>query len=213
MWRRQCKFYSPLELSSFYPIAINEGGAGTYGAGRIMQNVSESTIHYSSVNAGYCGAQFTDLDKPLLGILQLPRHVDTNFPIRLKVNWTGNNSGAITTGVLWTVLYDLIKKDVAINNAPSTPLSTPIVASLGNLPWSYSWSDYGVISNLGLTNQELDDGANLVVQINNTLVDANISSLIFLGIEIDYLPIMCLLESDFIAGRGEKYDPAFVGPS
>lgn len=208
-WRRQSKYYSWQELFGIYTAAVNELGVAAFGAGRILQAPSEATIRGGAFSAVYAGLEFSDAAaKKLYGILVLPRNLDVNYPVKVRINWTNTNDVGAGEGVTWTFLYALIKKGILIPNDPATVLDTPIVESLISAASAFEWTDNGIINKLNLTQQELDAGACLAIAIENTTVDAGIANLRFLGLEINYQPLMCLIQSDIDSGESGGYDPA-----
>lgn len=208
-WRRQSRYYSWQELFGIYTRAVNEAGVANFGAGDLLRAVNELTIISAPFVGAYSGLNFSDATpKKLTGIMILPRTINVNYPVKLRINWTNNGPAGANVGVTWTVLYDSIKKGGVINNNPVTVLDTPIVESLISNVDALEWTSNGIINKLNMTQQELDDGACLAVSIENTTVDVGVSLMRFLGIEINYQPLMCLIQSDIDAGETGGYDPA-----
>lgn len=128
-------------------------------------------------------------------MVRVPKDVDPQFPIGYRVHWTALHDNDGDAAATFTLLTRVCKKGVAIA-AAAAALDTVLVSdNYVNDSGVQSVTDHlyqitarGIDNSLGITRKDIETGALLLLYLESTTIDADITTLYLIGLEMDYVP-------------------------
>jgi len=194
-WVRKKKFYTIGDLLN----GMTTPATGTLAAGEGIQSAAGTVGDSPEVSLaelstfGISGLQFTaTIADKLAFILRLPYDLDPKFPVGMRINHSASAAAGAGVGITWVPTYKIIKKSAAVVTIASvtTALNTTIALKLNSIANGNEWSSRGIINSLGLTREELEDGAIMQLALDCTYGTTPGTVTLF-GVEIDYAKYTC----------------------
>lgn len=187
LWRRKRKYFDIFQIGNFITPALT-GGANTLAQGAAQIQPKDATVFPFEVNDyGIVGAVMA-ADDLIYPRLPVPLDLDPAFPVRFRINFT--QSAAVSVGVLWILLQGIDKKDatmLAEDAGGIAALDTALVEkNAGGAAWENLYTDWGVRTSIGLTQEEIVNGAMFRCSLELQTVDGTIADPTLLGLEMEY---------------------------
>ena len=195
---RKRLYLRPLDLNALIGIAINEGGAANYTEGQILQNPDAASktapeVFQKEVSSfNITGIGFSATGSVINGTIKTPYDIDPKWPIGFRVNWTSTSGSGSAT---WALLTRNTVKGAAlvVKGSILTALNTVFPASAVTVANGNEWSARGILNKLGLSRDQIEEGAHLQFTLNlSAVVTIAASSITFLGLEMDYVPVLTI---------------------
>lgn len=144
-----------------------------------------SSFGFGGGNIAAAGDTFAALD------LQTPRLVDPAHPIGVRVHYMTLGTVATTDDITWIVLYDQVDIGEAII-APATALNTTIAEHRQGVATTLVChrTARGII-NANTLDFTARQGL-LTWSVEADAMDYDANEIAFLGLEIDYIPLLCI---------------------
>lgn len=179
-WLRQKRV---IPYSDFNPVVSS--GTNLKGIGAGAPEVAEVSTF------GFAGFACTPNDDFATLDLQTPSIVDPTKEIGVRVIYTVDETPAADDAVLWIVLYDQVDDNEAMV-APATALDTTIASALdgGTTGRILRRSSRGIINANKFDFTARQGALAWSVEEQATTQYTN-DKVIFLGLEIDYIPLLC----------------------
>lgn len=196
-WVRKRRYWSYLDLRGLIFPAIDEAGAQAFTEGELLQNPTSASVVAPDINLyevstlGIVGLYFTAAGTVLFGAINLPSDLDPAYPVGFRINWSGVGTVAADKGVTWILNTAAIKKGMpfALGDIAGDVL---FGESLINGNDRNEWTARQIRRALILTRLDIENGVQLSLSLELDIIDAGITFVKLLGLEIDYVPITTL---------------------
>ncbi len=189
-WLRKKKFFSLFELNF-----IDEDGTSG-----IMTGGSGTGAQLEVAALGIMGWLLA-AGEFALGAFPIPQDLDPKHEVGVRINYTGLHDNTGNATVSWIYLFKMIREGIAFA-AGATALDTPIPLldpwsnSNGDITvttdWLYQVTDRGIIlpETLAIVKDDVEEQAMMSFSLEMDAV-ANLTSVVLLGITLDYVPWKC----------------------
>jgi hypothetical protein len=172
---------------------LGQAAAGPTTAAAALQGLDDgaplagevSSFGYYGINIAAAGDSFTTLN------IDLPPDIDPTKEIGVRVLWVNDGAVATTDAITWLVTYDQVDVGEALA-APSTALNTVIASQspAATTTLILKRSSRGII-NADTFDETFRQGALAINVEADVLTGFSADEVVFLGLEIDYIPRRC----------------------